>query len=77
MRHLRKRKRTLAELYGKLSRSTVWITFTFLSLMSYVAEVRPFINSSFGIYAGGFLDGVLITVLAVVIIFYSLSRITK
>jgi hypothetical protein len=77
MRHTRKLHGRLAELYGRLSRSTVWISFTFLSLMSYVAEVRPFISSFFGIYAVGFLDGILVSALTVATIFYFLSRITK
>ena len=77
MKHGRKRKGTPAEIYGKLSRSTAWISFTFLSLISYIVEVRPFISSSFGIYPAGVLDGLLIAALIVAIVFYSLSRTAK
>lgn len=77
MKRDRKRNGTPAEIYGKLSRSTAWILLTFLSFVSYLAEVRPFINSSFGIYPAGVLDGLLIAALIVAIVFYSLSKTTK
>lgn len=77
MKRGRKRYGTPADIYGKLSRSTVWISFTFLSLISYIAEVRPLVSSSLGNYATGLLDGVLVTSLIVAIIFYFLSRIAK
>jgi hypothetical protein len=79
MKHVRKRDEKLvtSELYGKLSRATLWVLVTFITLISYVAGVRPFINSSFGIYPLGLLDGILITILVAATFFYLWSKLSS
>ena len=47
---------------------------TFLSLLAYVTEARPFFSFTFGNYFVGLVDGVLATVLTLVAIFYLKGR---
>lgn len=79
MKHVRKRdgKLVSSELYGELSHATSWILVTFLALISYIAEARPFISSSFGTYPVGLLDGILMTIFVATTIFYLRSKMGK
>jgi hypothetical protein len=73
----RDRKPMSSEIYGKISHSTLWVLVMFLTLISYFAETRPFISSSFGIYLVGLLDGTLMTISVASAIFYLRSKIDK
>lgn len=79
MKQVRRRgsKPVSSELYGKVSHSTLWVLVMFLTLISYLAETRPLIISSFGIYLVGLLDGTLMTISAASAIFYLRSKIDK
>ena len=63
-----------AELYRRLSYAMFGGFVTFLALLSYIAEARPFIDCSFGSYGVGLLDGILITVLTLAVAFYLRSK---
>jgi hypothetical protein len=79
MKQVRRRgsKPLSSELYGKISHSVSWVMVMFLTLISYFAETRSFISSSFGIYLVGLLDGTLMTISAASAIFYLRSKIDK
>lgn len=76
MKYARKKGGRLArvKIYRGLSHNMLWVLFTFLGLLSYVTEARPFIYSYLGMYALGLMDGILISLLIMAIIFYLKSR---
>jgi len=77
MKQVRRRgsKLVSSELYGKISRSMLWVLVMSFTLISYFAETRSFISSSSGVYLVGLLDGTLITISAVSAIFFLRSKI--
>jgi hypothetical protein len=77
MRCHKKSNGTAAEIYEKLSRSTIGILLISLNLISYVTGVRPLIISSSGIYVAGMVDALLIVAFIVAFVFYFLSKIEK
>ena len=61
-------------LYRKLAQLMLWALVTFISLLTYVVEARPFLSSCVGIYCVGVFDGVLGIIIFLAIIFFFASR---
>ena len=61
-------------LYRKLAQLMFWTLVTFISLLTYVVEARPFLSSRVGIYCVGVSDGVLGIVVFLAMTFYLASR---
>ena len=60
--------------YRNLAQDMIWSLVTFISLLTYIVEVRPFFVSLLGIYFAGLSDGILGTVIMLTMIFYLASR---
>jgi hypothetical protein len=74
-RNLVKRTTREASIYCELARKMLWSLGAFVGLFTYVTEVRPFLDISFGVYCVGLLDGTFVTVLILAIVFYVAGRI--
>ena len=62
------------KLYQQLAKKLLWLLLTVLSLLAYVAEIRPFYILNAGIYFAGFFDGTLVILLILVVVFYYKSK---
>lgn len=54
-----------------------WGLTMLLSFVSYFAELRPLVTYSFGPYYSGMLDGIVVTIVALSIVFYLASQVEK
>lgn len=63
-------KKIFRELVSKM----LWSLLTLFSVLTYFSEIRQFILSNFGVYFVGLLDGVVVTIIVIVIIFYLASK---
>jgi hypothetical protein len=61
------------EIYRKTAEKLFATLVTSISLLTYLVEVRPFINSILGIYYVGLLDGIVATIILLALIFYLFS----
>lgn len=66
-----------ARIYHQLADRMLWSLLTFLSLLAYITEARPFFYLTFGNYFVGLVDGILATILTLVGIFYLKARNSK
>jgi len=66
-----------AKIYNELANKMLWSLLTFLSLLAYVTEARPFFHLTFGTYFVGLFDGTITTVLTLVAILYLKARNSK
>ena len=64
----------MANYYRELSKKMFWSLITCISLLTYVVEIRPFLDSLYGIYYVGLSDGIVTTIIALIVIFYAVSR---
>jgi polyferredoxin len=55
----------------------LWGLTVLLSFVSYFAELRPLVASSFGAYYSGMLDGIVVTIVALTVVFYLASKVDK
>jgi hypothetical protein len=63
-----------ASVYCELAQKMLWGLGSLVGLFTYMVEIRPFVNVSFGTYCVGLSDGIFVTILALAIIFYAVSR---
>ena len=61
-----------AKQYHKLARTMFSILLAIISMLSYLA-MRPLFDSLYGTYFVGLLDGIVIIILVLVIVFYLVS----
>jgi hypothetical protein len=66
-----------SRVYRQLADRMFWSVLTFFSLLAYITEARPFFYLALGSYSVGLLDGVLATILILVVLFYLMARKSK
>jgi hypothetical protein len=66
-----------AKIYNELANKLLWSLLTFLSLLAYATEARPFFHLTFGTYFVGLFDGTIATILTLIAIFYLKARNSK
>ena len=60
--------------FMKIAKMMFWSLVTLFNLLAYVAEIRPFFNSILGTYYLGLVDGIVVTILALIACLYMASR---
>ena len=72
-----KRKTNERKQKEEIAKSMFWGLTALLSFVSYFAELRPLFASSFGTYYSGMLDGIVVTIIALSVVFYLASEVDK
>lgn len=71
---MKKNELETANIFRKIAEAMIWSLLTVISLLTFIVEIRPFLNSLLGIYFVGLFDGIFVTIIALTIIFYLASR---
>lgn len=71
------RKHGRSKVYRELASVLLWGLLTLFSVLTYFSEIRPFVLSSLGVYFVGLLDGIVVAIIALTIIFYLASNRSK
>lgn len=60
--------------FRELASILLWSLLTILCVLAYFSEIRQYVLSNFGVYFVGLLDGIVGTIIGIVIISYLASK---
>lgn len=63
-----------SSIFGRIARNLFWVLVTLITLLVYVVEIRQFFFTLLGVYCVGLMDGFVLTILSLVVVFYVVSK---